>query len=135
MRGQYEFCKIGFIWGKKSQAILGRVSMVYVTTSSKTCNKRCYCIKNCAKAINIRALASKKSCINKEFHAPLIHRSLTFHLHDSGQYSINTEEAPSLQLKRSIKQFTEELCRFGYCAKMTEPATLNENVGKNDLNL
>ena len=61
--------------------------------------------------------------------------SLTFHLHDSEQYSINTEEASSLQLKRSIKQFTEELCRFGYCEKMTEQATLNENVGKNDLNL
>ena len=68
-------------------------------------------------AINSRALTSKKPCINKEFHVPLMHRSLTFHMQDSGQYSINTEEASSLQLKLSIKQFTEELCRFEYCEK------------------
>ena len=57
------------------------------------------------KAINSRALTSKKPCINKEFHAPFPHRSLTFHMQDSGQYSINTintEEASSLQLKLSI---------------------------------
>ena len=40
-----------------------------------------------------------------------------------------------LQLKLSIKQFTQELCRFGYSEKMTEQATLNENVSENDLNL
>ena len=55
------------------------------------------------KAINSRALTSEKPCINKEFHAPLMHRSLTFHMQDSGQYSSNTEEAPSLKLKLSIK--------------------------------
>ena len=87
------------------------------------------------KAFNSRALISKKPCINKEFHAPLMHRYLTFHMQDSGQYSINTEEASCLQLKLSIKQFTSELCRFGYCEKMTEQATLNENVSENDLNL
>ena len=32
---------------------------------------------------------------------PLKHRFLTFHMQDSGQYSINTEEASSLQLKLS----------------------------------
>ena len=62
-------------------------------------------------------------------------RYLTFHMQDSGQFSINTEEASRLQLKLSIKQFTLELCRFGYCEKMTEQATLNENVDQNDLNL
>ena len=56
-------------------------------------------------------------------------------MYDSGQYSINTEEATSLQLKLSIKQFAEELCRFGYCAKMTEQETLKENGSENDLNL
>ena len=66
---------------------------------------------------------------------PLMHRCLTFNMQDSGQYSINTEEASRLQLKLSIKQFTQELCRFGYCEKMTEQATLNENVSENDLNL
>ena len=66
---------------------------------------------------------------------PLMHRFLTFHMQDSGQYSINTEEASRLQLKLLIKQFTYELCRFGYCEKMTEQATLNENVSENDLNL
>ena len=65
---------------------------------------------------------------------PLMHRYLTFHMQDSGQYSINTEEASRLQLKLSIKQFTLELCRLGYCEKMTEQATLNENVSENDLN-
>ena len=80
------------------------------------------------KAINSRALTSQNPCINMEFHAPLKHRFLTFHMQDSGQYSINTEEASSLQLKLSIKWFTQELCRFGYCEKMTEQATLNENV-------
>ena len=64
-----------------------------------------------------------------------MHRSLTFHMQESGQYSINTEEASRLQLKVSIKQFTLELCRFGYCEKMTQQATLNENVSENDLNL
>ena len=33
-----------------------------------------------------------------------MHRSLTFHMQDSGQYSINTEEVSSLQLKLSIKK-------------------------------
>ena len=87
------------------------------------------------KAINSRALTSEKPCINKEFHTLLVHRSLTFHMQHSGQYSINTEDASSLQLKLSIKQFTEELCRFGYCEKMTKQATLNENVSENDLNV
>ena len=86
-------------------------------------------------ALNSRALTSTKPCINKESQAPLMHRSSTFHMQDSGQYSINTEEAPRLQLKLSIKQLTLELCRLGYCEKMTEQATLNENVSENDLNL
>ena len=49
-----------------------------------------------------RAFTSEKPCINKEFHVPLMHRYLTFHIQDSGQYSINTEEASRLQLKLSI---------------------------------
>ena len=87
------------------------------------------------KAFNSRALTSEKPCISKVFHAPLMHRYLTFHMQNLGQYAINTEEASHLQLKLSIKQFTQELCRFGYCEKMTEQATLNENVSENVLNL
>ena len=64
-----------------------------------------------------------------------MHRYLTFHMQDAGQYSINTEVASHLQLKLSIKQFTQELCRFGYCEKMTEQATLNRKVSENGLNL
>ena len=56
------------------------------------------------KAFNSRALISEKPCINMEFQVPLMHRYLTFHMQDSGQYSINTE-ASRLQLKLSIKQF------------------------------
>ena len=56
-------------------------------------------------------------------------------MQDSGQNSINTEEASRLQLKLSIKQFPQELSRFGYCEKMTEQATLNKYVSENDLNL
>ena len=56
-------------------------------------------------------------------------------MHDSRQYSINPEEASRLQLKLAINQFTQELCRFGYCEKITEQATWNENVSENDLNL
>ena len=70
-----------------------------------------------SKAFNSRALTSEKPCINKKFHVSLMHKYLTFHMQDSGQYSINTEEASHLQLKLSIKQFTQELCRFGYCEK------------------
>ena len=66
---------------------------------------------------------------------PLMHRYLTFHMQDSGQYSINTEEESRLQLKLLIKQFMSELCRFGYCEKMTEQAASRENVSENDLNL
>ena len=66
---------------------------------------------------------------------PLMHRYLTFNMQDSGQYSINTEEVSSLQLKLSTKRFTYELCRFGCCEKMTMQATLSENVSENDLNL
>ena len=62
-----------------------------------------YCIKTVPKVFNSRALNSEKPRINKEFHVPLMH--LTFHMQDSGQYSINTEEASRLQLKLSIKQF------------------------------
>ena len=58
------------------------------------------------RAINSLALTSEKVRINKEFQEPLMHRPLTFHMQDSGQYSINTEDAPSLQLKLSIKRFT-----------------------------
>ena len=87
------------------------------------------------KGFNSRALTSEKPCINKEFHVSLIHRYFTLHMQDSGQYSINTEEASRLQLKLSIKQFTLELCRFGYCEKLSEQETLNENVSANDLNL
>ena len=58
------------------------------------------------KAFNSHALTSEKPCINKEFHPPSMHRYLTFHMQDSGQSSINTEEASCLQLKLSIKQFT-----------------------------
>ena len=43
------------------------------------------------KAINSRALTSEMPCINMEFHAPLMHRSLTFHMQDSGQYSIRRQ--------------------------------------------
>ena len=52
--------------------------------------------------------------INKELHPPLMHRYLTFHMQDSGQYSINTEGASRLQLKLSIKQFGPSLkfCQF-----------------------
>ena len=82
------------------------------------------------KAFDSGALTSEKPCINKAYHVPLMHRYLTFHMQDSGQYSINTEEASRLPLKLSIKQFTQELCRFGYCEKMTEQATLNENVSE-----
>ena len=35
---------------------------------------------------------------------PLMHGSVTFHMQDSGQYSINTEEPSSLQLKQSMKK-------------------------------
>ena len=77
------------------------------------------------KAFSSRALTSEKPCINKVFHAPLMHRYLTFHMQDSGQYSINTEEASRLQLKLSIKHFTLELCRFVYREYMTEQGTLN----------
>ena len=64
-----------------------------------------YCIKTVPKGINSRALTSQKPCINMEFHVPLKHGFFTFHRQDSGQYSINTEEASSLQLKLSIKRF------------------------------
>ena len=48
-------------------------------------------------------------CINMKFHAPLKHRFLTFHMQDSGQYSINTEEAASMQLKLSINSLHKSL--------------------------
>ena len=83
------------------------------------------------KALNSRALTSEKPCMNKALHVPFMHRYLNLHMQDSGQYSINTEEALRLQLKLSIEQFTSELCRFGYCEKMTEQATLNEKVTEN----
>ena len=54
------------------------------------------------KAFNSRTLTNEKSCINKEFYAALMHSYLTFYMQDSGQYSINTEEASRLQLKLSI---------------------------------
>ena len=41
------------------------------------------------KAFNSRALTSEKPCINMEFHAPLMHRYLTFHMQDLGQYLFN----------------------------------------------
>ena len=55
-----------------------------------------------SKAFNSHALTSEKPCINKEFHVPLMQRYLTFHMQDSGQYSVNTEEASGLQLKLSV---------------------------------
>ena len=52
------------------------------------------------KAIYSRALTSQKPCINMEFHAALKHRFLTFHMQDSGQYSINTEESVKFAVDR-----------------------------------
>ena len=86
------------------------------------------------KAFNSRALTSEKPCINKEFHVSLMHRYLTFHMQDSGQYSINTEEASCLQLKLSIKQFGKSYADSDIVKKKTEQATLNEKVSENDLN-
>ena len=85
------------------------------------------------KAFNSRALTSEKPCINTEFHAPLMHRYLTFHMQDSGQY----------QYRRSVTFAVEAIDKTVYVrvmqiwilGKMTEQATLNENASKNDLNL
>ena len=57
------------------------------------------------KAFNSRALASEKPCINKEDHVPLMHRYLTFHMQDSGQYSINSTAHKSRSL-----QISERFC-------------------------
>ena len=54
------------------------------------------------KAFNSRALTSEKPCINMEFHVPLMHRYLTFHMQDSGQYFINAEEASRLHAVEAI---------------------------------
>ena len=86
--------------------------VVYAPRCYYTCGHtifmiRRYCIKAVSKAINSRALTSEKPCINMEFHAPFTHRFLTYHMQDSGQYSIDKEEASSLQLKLSIKRFTK----------------------------
>ena len=78
------------------------------------------------KAINSHALISQKPCINMKFHAPLKHRFFTFHIQDSGQYSINTG-ASSLQLKLSINGLRKSYADSDN-VKKTEQATLNENV-------
>ena len=79
------------------------------------------------KAINSRALTGEKPCINKQFRAPIMHRSLTFRMQDSGQYSINTEKwqvcSWSYRLNSLRKIYANRIL-----GKMTEQATLNENV-------
>ena len=65
----------------------------------------------------------------------LMHRYLTFHMHDSGQYLVNTEEASRLQLKLSINSLRKINADSDIVKKMTEQATLIENVIENDLNL
>ena len=75
-----------------------------------------------------RALTSEKPCINKEFHTPLIHGSVTFHMQDSGQYS-NTEEASNLQMKISIKQLRMDNADSDI-VKITEQATVKILVKK-----
>ena len=87
------------------------------------------------KAFNSRALTHEKPCINKVFHTPLMHRYLTFHMQDSGQYSTNAEEASRLQLKLSIKQLRKSYADSDIVKNMTEQVTLNDNVSENDLNL
>ena len=57
---------------------------------------RIIALKVVPKAFNNRALTSGKQCIYKEYHVPIMHRYLTFHMQDSGQYSINTDEASRL---------------------------------------
>ena len=49
-------------------------------------------------------------------------------MQDSGQYSVNTEEPSRLQLQLSIKQFTQDYADSDIVKKMTEQATLIENV-------
>ena len=56
-------------------------------------------------------------------------------MQDSGQYSINTEEASCLQLKLSINSLRKSYADSDIVKKMTEQATLNENVSGNDFNL
>ena len=82
------------------------ITIMKIYMKKHLCFTSVYCIKSMPRAINSLALTSEKLRINKEFQEPLMHRSLTFHMQDSGQYSINTEDAPSLQLKLSIKRFT-----------------------------
>ena len=64
-----------------------------------------------------------------------MHESLTFHMQDSGQYSISTEEASGLQLKLLLKQLRKSYVDSGNVINMTEQATMSENVSENDLNL
>ena len=73
------------------------------------------------KAFNSRALTSEKPCINKEFHAPLMHRYLTFHMQDSGQFSINAEVS-RLQLKLSIKQLRKSYADSDIVKKSSDRA-------------
>ena len=62
----------------------------------------------------------------------LMHRYLIFHMQDSEQYFINTEEASRLQLKLSIKQFGKSYADSGIVKKKkTEQATMNENISDN----
>ena len=67
----------------------------------------------------------------------LIHETVTFHMQYSGQYSINTEEASSLQLKLWIKQLCKSYADSDVVKKkrMTEQATLSEHVSENDFDM
>ena len=64
-----------------------------------------------------------------------MHRSLTFHMLHSGQYFTNTEEAPSLQLKLSIKGLRKSCEDSNIVKKMAEQAISGEIVSETDFNL
>ena len=98
-------------------------------------------------AINSHVLMNAKPCVHKTINLLIMTRFATFHVQNSGQYSINTEASASLQLYVSMKDLYARVLHIwillthfiletpkGVLAKSGDPDQMPHNVAS-DLGL
>ena len=92
-------------------------------------------LKAVPKAFNSHALTSEKPCINKEFHAPLMHKVFDFSYARFRAILHQYRRSVTFAVEAIDKTVSARVMQIRILQKMTEQATLNKYVSENDLNL
>ena len=82
------------------------------------------------KAINSRALTNQKPCINMEFHVPLKHKFILFICKIQGNTPSIKKKCQVCSRSYRLNGLRKSYADSDIVKKMTERATLNENVRK-----